>query len=63
METIYSKNDFIEKESQEALNEINGTNKLCMKFDISCKDINGAWGIWFHLDDDEFLVNPLDLVN
>lgn len=63
METIYSKNDFIEKENQEALNEINGTNKLCVKFDISCKEINGAWGIWFSYDDDEFLVNPLDLVN
>lgn len=63
METVYSKNDFIEKENREAFNEIAGTNKLCVKFDISCKEVNGVWGIWFNLGEEELLVNPLDLVN
>lgn len=63
METIYSKNGLIEQRNQEALNEIEGTIRLCMKFDISCKEINGAWGIWFYYEDKELIVNPLDLVN
>lgn len=63
MESLYTRNNLIDKANQEALNEVEGTNKLCVKFNISCKEVDGAWGIWLHYHDDELLVNPLDLVN
>ena len=63
MELLYTRNGLIDRENQKALYEVEGTNKLCVKCNISCKEVDGAWGIWFHYHDDELLVNPLDLVN
>jgi hypothetical protein len=63
METIWSKDGYIEKENQEARNMIAAEEATCQEFPISCREREGVWGIWFGLGDKLILINPIELVN
>ena len=63
METIWSKDGYIEKENQEARNMIAAEEATCREFPISCRERDGVWGIWFGLGDILILIDPIDLVN
>ena len=63
METIWSKDGYIEKENQEARNMIASEEATCQEFPISCRERKGVWGIWFGLGKVLILINPIDLVN
>lgn len=63
MNTIYAKNDYIERENKRILNRIKSVLRICSPLDIYCAKEHDVWGIWFKLDDRTYLVDLLDLVN
>lgn len=63
MKVLYEESDFRKIFNKSVENEIAESEKLCTPFPINCHQRDGVWGIWFQIEDDFLLVNPVDLVS
>lgn len=63
METIYMKNDYLEKINNDRINEINAITGLCSEFKIYCEEKDGKYGIWLDTSSALILLDPLSLYN
>lgn len=63
IESIWSKDGFIERENQKARNMIAAEEATCKELPISSCEWRDVWGIWFGLGDNRLLVDPIELVN
>ena len=61
METVYMKNDYLEKINNDRINEINAITKSCSEFKIYCEEKDGKYGIWLDTTYALILVDPLIL--
>ncbi len=63
METIFKNKEFAESENKKIQRIVAEVEKTCSPLQISCLDRQGVWGIWFQIEKDCLLVDPLCLVN
>lgn len=61
--TIYTKNDYIERENRKIMARMESVFKTCSPLVIRCTEESGIWGIWFDIDNVKYLVNPIDLAD
>ena len=59
METVFMKNDLLEKINNNIINEINAFSKLCSEFKIYCAEKDGKYGIWLDTSIALILLDPL----
>ena len=63
METIYAKNDYIEKQQAALIRQMDYVHSQCVELPISCNCNDNKWGVWLKVDNENILLDPLDLVN
>ena len=59
METVYMKNDYLQKINNDRINEINAITKSCSEFRIYCGEKDGKYGIWLDTSSAIILLDPL----
>lgn len=63
MNTVYAKNDFLERENKRVYNKIKSVLSICSTPDFYCAQEHDVWGIWLKMDGKVFLVDLIELVN
>ena len=63
METIASRTDYLKKEQAMVIEKYRFITSQCEPFQLSCREVEGKYGLYLFLNDKEFVVTPIDLVN
>lgn len=63
METIASRTDYLKKEQAMVIEKYRFITSQCELFQLSCREVEGKYGLYLFLNDKEFVVKPIDLVN
>lgn len=63
METTFAQNNYIKRENERIMADIQTVQNICSSLDISCGVEHDVWGIWFETDGIKYLVDPMSLID